>query len=516
MLLARLATKSAKPNGIFEIDSSTSQSLRNFISNLSLQELPGIGRKLITQIKAHGLEVFSDVWKYSQEDLKKNFGFTNAIAKLLYNGSRGIDDTKLIPPSRQSIGVDINYGIRFQEMINVEEFLKKMATELSKRLQDAGVKCKTITIKVMYRRQDASKETMKYMGHGVCDSTSKSNTIATAINTMLDIWNVVLPLFQHLVQSLKISVVDFRGFGMHASNLMNLSDSKILDNGEKLYKWLQTAPSPTKSNSEVANKEVESLPTCNTIDIDCNTSVVLHPIQVSRKRPKPIGSASFGYFEESNNSDDNTISRSVLEQEQIVDLSLSQSEFLQAIPIELRSEAIQYLHQKVGHVVNNNQLQDKNINSSINKRETFEVLDLTEYPSQESNVVADVDNTTDFQSLLGALLRDMESSNDISACRSLSLWIKLHVDIISSMSNNHSIRRDLSITMNNLLRDRRYDRLQLLYKRCQFEVLSLIYSQPASVVNDWIDNMQSIANEINNRSLVQMKSKVLEIFKLDN
>lgn len=63
--------------------------------------------------------------------------FGEATGDLLFNASRGIDETKLktAQPS-QSIGVSVNWGFRFTDIDRAREFLGKLACEVSQRLID--------------------------------------------------------------------------------------------------------------------------------------------------------------------------------------------------------------------------------------------------------------------------------------------------------------------------------------------------------------------------------------------
>ncbi len=46
--------------------------------------------------------------------------------------------------------MDVNWGIRFTTMEEVEEFMKSLSTELQSRLTKAKTKGRTITLKVIF------------------------------------------------------------------------------------------------------------------------------------------------------------------------------------------------------------------------------------------------------------------------------------------------------------------------------------------------------------------------------
>lgn len=134
MLLARLATKRAKPDGIFTLKSD---SLSAHLSNMPVRDLPGVGYKHARILKEKGCTECKDIWAVPLSILKKWVG--EALATQVYNFSRGIDTRPLKPvATRKSVGVDINYGIRFTSVENAEQFMGKMSQELASRLRQVG------------------------------------------------------------------------------------------------------------------------------------------------------------------------------------------------------------------------------------------------------------------------------------------------------------------------------------------------------------------------------------------
>ena len=67
MLLAKLATKKAKPNGQYEIHNGN---LYSAIGDLKLDDLPGIGWKISKILGDHGLYKVNDVIPFTKEELQ--------------------------------------------------------------------------------------------------------------------------------------------------------------------------------------------------------------------------------------------------------------------------------------------------------------------------------------------------------------------------------------------------------------------------------------------------------------
>ncbi|KMZ75187.1 DNA-directed DNA polymerase [Zostera marina] len=87
LLLARIATRSAKPNGQVSI---ASQKVDDYMKNLSICALPGIGRTLQHKLKAQNISTCSQLQLFSKEKLHKDFGIQTGDK--LWNYCRGIDN----------------------------------------------------------------------------------------------------------------------------------------------------------------------------------------------------------------------------------------------------------------------------------------------------------------------------------------------------------------------------------------------------------------------------------------
>ena len=115
--------------------------------------------------------------------LQKEFG--KKTGELLYNMCRGIDNSKLsLEHVRKSISAEVNYGIRFENHTEAEEFLKKLSAEVCTRLKKVNAKGRCLTLKLMVRAQEAPKETVKFMGHGHCDYFTRSKNCNVAVDEL--------------------------------------------------------------------------------------------------------------------------------------------------------------------------------------------------------------------------------------------------------------------------------------------------------------------------------------------
>lgn len=174
MVLARLATRQAKPNGQYYIEKDYEQ---RFISKQKLIDLPGVGLSLLDKLQQtfphQTIETCQDIQNLlSLEQLKTILG--KKQGQTIYDMTRGIDARILSKDySPKSISIDVNYGIRFQTFDELILFVKQLSAELHKRLKQAKQKGKQLTVKIRIRAPNAPIEPEKFMGCGRTDDSSR-------------------------------------------------------------------------------------------------------------------------------------------------------------------------------------------------------------------------------------------------------------------------------------------------------------------------------------------------------
>ncbi|TMS33764.1 hypothetical protein L596_001462 [Steinernema carpocapsae] len=138
------------------------------------------------------------------------------MGKQLYDQSRGIDYTQLINNRlRQSVSCDINYGIRLTTVEEFSSFIRTLADELQSKLTAAQMDALAITLKLMIRSPDAPIEPAKFMGHGRCDTYSKSTQLGGPFCEPTVIHREVMKLYE----TQKFPIEDIRGIGVQLTKL---------------------------------------------------------------------------------------------------------------------------------------------------------------------------------------------------------------------------------------------------------------------------------------------------------
>ncbi|KAL4555827.1 hypothetical protein LXL04_038456 [Taraxacum kok-saghyz] len=250
ILMARLATRSAKPNGQCYLPP---EKVNDFLKELPVKVLPGIGRALDEKLKGRNIKTCGDLRMVSKETLQRDCG--QKTGDTLWNYCRGIDNrlVGMIQESK-SVGADVNWGVRFKDLKDTQNFLMSLCKEVSLRLHGCGVRGRTFTLKVKKRKTD--EEPVKYMGCGDCDNFSHSMTVPMATDDVDVLQRITKQLFSHF----HIDVKDIRGVGLQVTKLES-ADTFIQGNERSsIRSWLvPTSSSKDKKSVQITKKVTKKL-----------------------------------------------------------------------------------------------------------------------------------------------------------------------------------------------------------------------------------------------------------------
>ncbi|CAF0953613.1 unnamed protein product [Didymodactylos carnosus] len=209
MLLARLATKKAKPNGQYYVSKNDE---KEFMLKQRIIDLPRIGHAILDKLQQRSIDIETCEQlqiQFTLDQLKQIFGQKNG--QTLYDSCRGIDHRQLAKEHVQkSISVDVNYGIRLEKYQELEQFVKQLADELSQRLRKSNKKGKLLTLKIRLRLPGEPIETSKFMGCGKTTDTNKSVQLLFSTDDPVVIETETL----NLIKKLNIVISDLRGIGI--------------------------------------------------------------------------------------------------------------------------------------------------------------------------------------------------------------------------------------------------------------------------------------------------------------
>ncbi|XP_051997698.1 DNA repair protein REV1-like isoform X1 [Xyrauchen texanus] len=271
IVLARMATRKAKPNGQYFL---RSEEVDDFIRDQPVSSLPGVGRSMSSKLASLGVSTCGHLQQLSMSRLQKEFG--SRTGQTLFRFCRGLDDRPVrSKKERKSVSAEMNYNIRFTQVEEAESFLTNLSKEVQRRLEGAGLKGRRITLKVMMRKAGAPAEPAKYGGHGICDNLARSALLAQATDSGQVIAAEAIKLFH----AMKLDVKDMRGVGLQVQQL----DGTYADpSGQgpshgRSIKDLLMAKKPPNSNSKDHLAQDVLTSTSSSITLSSNQERVSSP-----------------------------------------------------------------------------------------------------------------------------------------------------------------------------------------------------------------------------------------------
>ncbi|KAL2081111.1 hypothetical protein ACEWY4_022964 [Coilia grayii] len=258
ILLARMATRRAKPNGQYLL---RSEEVDDFIRDQSVTSLPGVGRSMGSKLASLGVSSCGDLQQVSMARLQREFG--PRTGQTLFRFCRGLDDRPVrTEKERKSVSAEMNYNIRFTKVEEAESFLSNLSTEVQKRLQGAGLKGRRVTLKVMMRKAGAPIEPAKYGGHGACDNLARSVTLGQATDDGRVIAQEAIKLFH----AMRLEVSDMRGVGLQVQLLDGGPQAAPQPDSRRTIRDLLQArrPTPKPIATATTNSDSTSIPSTST------------------------------------------------------------------------------------------------------------------------------------------------------------------------------------------------------------------------------------------------------------
>ncbi|KXL42558.1 hypothetical protein M433DRAFT_93364 [Acidomyces richmondensis BFW] len=211
ILQAKVALRKAKPAGQYHLKS---EEVLDFIGHLEVQNLPGVAWSIGGKLEEIGVKLVRDIREVSKEKLISTLG--PKTGEKIWEYARGIDRTEVGDQViRKSVSAEVNWGVRFENQDQVDEFMHGLCSELHKRLVKERVKGRQLTMKVMRRAADAPLDPPKHLGHGKCDTYNKSIQLGVATNDAAVITKEAIAM----VKSFNISPGELRGIGVQMQKL---------------------------------------------------------------------------------------------------------------------------------------------------------------------------------------------------------------------------------------------------------------------------------------------------------
>ncbi|KAK0532318.1 deoxycytidyl transferase [Tilletia horrida] len=217
ILLARLATRKAKPGGVWHL---TDDQALAFTAALDVDDLHGIGWHMREDLRTRYGTINVGELRAQLTESKLGAALGPKQGAKVYKKLCGLDRDRLEAQKlRQSVGANVNYAIRFQSQDEARTFVHNLCVEVVTRLKAAKLKGRQVAVNVMVRAQDAPAEAPKFLGHGICDVHHRSAPISAPGGRAVDSLELIEPKAWALIASLNADPKELRGIGVSLHKL---------------------------------------------------------------------------------------------------------------------------------------------------------------------------------------------------------------------------------------------------------------------------------------------------------
>src|SRR5580692_11370953 len=144
-LIAKVASEQAKPHGLAWIAPGGEEA---FLAPLPVRRIPGIGEVTEAALKVLGIATIAQLQAARLESLEENFGQWGVA---LYRNARGIDSYEFfVDAQAKSLSHNQTFGEDTNDREQLESTLSHLCQKASKRLRDAGLHARTVSITLRY------------------------------------------------------------------------------------------------------------------------------------------------------------------------------------------------------------------------------------------------------------------------------------------------------------------------------------------------------------------------------
>lgn len=215
-LVAKVASDQGKPRGLVWVAPGMEA---RFLAPLPIRKIPGIGEVTERALRALGIETVEQLASHPQDKLEKIFGQWGTA---LFRKARGGDAYEfLIDAEPKSISHNHTFGEDTEDLEEMESLLSHLSQKACKRLREAGLSVRTITL------------TIRYAGF---ETYTRSRTMPEPVRLDSDIFAVFLKLFrEHHDPKQKVRLLGVGLSGLsHGAQQLDLLQAERREKMERL------------------------------------------------------------------------------------------------------------------------------------------------------------------------------------------------------------------------------------------------------------------------------------------
>lgn len=148
-LIAKMASKEAKPNGLLVI---TKEEVDDFLKKLPVSKIPGIGKKIEEALKKKfDVETIAELQNIELNELIKAF---HTYGLFIYNAAHGIDNSEVIPEyerdDEKSIGNSTTLDFDTDDIEIIKGVLRRLSSNVCYRLRNRNLLTERLTLTIRY------------------------------------------------------------------------------------------------------------------------------------------------------------------------------------------------------------------------------------------------------------------------------------------------------------------------------------------------------------------------------
>jgi DNA polymerase-4 len=141
--MAKVASDMHKPDGLTII---VATEVDQFLSILPVAKIPGVGKRMLEDLRRHRVNTVGDLKQFTKEQLLKDFG---KFGLRLYNIAKGRGDSEVVPKREtKSISSEETLQQNTKDLTYLKDLIASHADTVGRRLRAEGLKGKTITLKI--------------------------------------------------------------------------------------------------------------------------------------------------------------------------------------------------------------------------------------------------------------------------------------------------------------------------------------------------------------------------------
>jgi DNA polymerase IV len=145
-LIAKIASSTAKPNGLFEIPSGTEE---DFLAPLPIESIPGIGSKTQAALNRDGINIIKDLQALGMDELINRYG---AAGYHFFLTARGRDNRPVesSDQSPKSIGAETTFETDQHTHEVLVATLQELFNKAYHRMRKRGMRARGLSIKLRF------------------------------------------------------------------------------------------------------------------------------------------------------------------------------------------------------------------------------------------------------------------------------------------------------------------------------------------------------------------------------